>query len=183
MKLSKLNKKIFYPISEDFYRRPIHYTEDQKNMGAINPKFKPLKIRYLYDDIKDNINKGKLPHRSFSKKFENYNQTITYKSTYFTTKGNKIYDYSNIKSRLYEKNGDDFQHIMNQIHKKMQLYNILYKNQGKKTRNKILIGDKNQMISSSMVDNNKISNKNVSRNAYRKTMTELYTRIRRIKSE
>ena len=183
MKLKKLNKKIFLPLSEDFYRRPIYYTEDQKIMGAINPKFKPLKIRYLYDDIKDNINKEKLVHKTFSKKIDNYNQTITYKSTYFTTKGNHIYDFSNIKSRLYEKNGDDFQHIMNQIHKKMQLYNILYKNQGKKTRNKILIGDKNQMISSSMVDNNKISNKNVSRNAYRKTMTELYTRIRRIKSE
>ena len=161
MKLSKLNKKIFYPISEDFYRRPIHYTEDQKNMGAINPKFKPLKIRYLYDDIKDNINKGKLPHRSFSKKFENYN----------------------IKSRLYEKNGDDFQHIMNQIYKKMKLYNLLYKNQGIKTQNKIIIGDKNQLISSTLVDNNNISNKNVSRNAYRKTMTELYSRIRKLKSE
>ena len=183
MKLKKLNEKIFLPLSEDFYRRPIYYTEDQKIMGAINPKFKPLKIRYLYDDIKDNINKEKLVHKTFSKKIDNYNQTITYKSTYFTTKGHKIYDYSKIKSRLYQKNGDDFQYIMNQINKKMKLYNLLYKNQGIKTQNKIIIGDKNQMISSSMVDNNKVSNKNVSRNSYRKTMTELYSRIRRIKSE
>ena len=185
MKIKKKTKiKLFLPIADDFYEKKTHYTNEEKKMGITNKRLKPMKIRYLYEDIKNNINHNKFVlFGNFSKNITNHNKTITYKSTYFNTKISQMYDYSNIKIRLFDRTGYGFESLMNSINKKMNMNNLMYKNEEKIIRNKIKIGDKNQIINSSIIDDNKISNKKNSRNLYRKTMSELYSKIKKFKNE
>ncbi len=183
MKVQKKGKiKSFIPSSEELYRRPIKYTEDQKVMMGIYAKLKPIKVKYLYKDLSDDLNnKKRISFKLKLKSPEKYNQTSTYQSTYFNTKGKQMNDFSNIKSKIFEHKNYGFEYIMKNFNLKMNFYNVLYKKQEKKIRNFITIGDKNQVINSNTINFNTLSNRDVSKKEYRKTMNKLFSRIQKIK--
>ena len=58
---------------------------------------------------------------------------------------------------------------------------MLYIKNKKKIRNFIKIGDKNQAINSNTINFNTLSNRDVSKKEYRKTMNKLFLRIQKIK--
>ena len=70
---------------------------------------------------------------------------------------------------------------MKNLNLKMNFYNVLYKKQENKIRNFIKIGDKNQAINSNTINFNTLSNRDVSKKEYRKTMNKLFLRIQKIK--
>ena len=183
MKVQKKGKiKCFIPSSEELYRRPIKYTEDEKVMMGIYAKLKPIKVKYLYKDLSDDLNnKKRISFKLKLKSPEKYNQTSAYQSTYFNTKGKQMYDYSNIKSKIFEHKNYGFEYIMKNLNLKMNFYNVLYKKQEKKISNFIKIGDKNQAINSNTINFNTLSNRDVSKKEYRKTMNKLFLRIQKIK--
>jgi hypothetical protein len=69
---------------------------------------------------------------------------------------------------------------MNDVNEKINILNTLFKRVEKKTSNKIKIGDKNQIINSTVLNDNSIANQSVSKKAYRTTMRELFLRIKQI---
>ena len=173
-------KKILLPFPYDIYNKQFRYTDEQKKMGPITKELKPVKMRYLYDDISSDrkTNKPSYSFKFLSKKPDYYMKT--YQSTYFDTRGKSMYNnYSKVKSR-YENKKLGFEYLMNDVNEKINILNTLFKRVEKKTSNKIKIGDKNQIINSTVLNDNSIANQSVSKKAYRTTMKELFLRIKQI---
>ena len=178
-----MKRRIFLPKPiVNIYERPYKYSDEQNSMGIITKELKPIKITELYDDISSDLNnKHTISFKNISKFPDSYNQTNSYNSTYFNTRINKMYNFSKVKSRILKTKGYGFEFLIKDINKKMKFLNILYKTQEIKTRKKIGIGDKNQIINSNIIKDNTIANRETSRKEYKKTMNELYSRIKRIK--
>ena len=179
-----MKRRIFLPKPiVNIYERPYKYSDEQNSMGIITKELKPIKITELYDDISSDLNnKHTISFKNISKFPDSYNQTNSYNSTYFNTRINKMYNFSKVKSRILKTKGYGFEFLIKDINKKMKFLNILYKTQEIKTRKKIGIGDKNQIINSNIIKDNTIANRETSRKEYKKTMNELYSRIKRIKN-
>lgn len=179
-----MKRRIFLPKPiVNIYERPYKYSDEQNSMGIITKELKPMKITELYDDISSDLNnKHTISFKNISKFPDSYNQTNSYNSTYFNTRINKMYNFSKVKSRILKTKGYGFEFLIKDINKKMKFLNILYKTQEIKTRKKIGIGDKNQIINSNIIKDNTIANRETSRKEYKKTMNELYSRIKRIKN-
>ena len=179
-----MKRRIFLPKPiVNIYERPYKYSDEQNSMGIITKELKPIKLTELYDDISSDLNnKHTISFKNISKFPDSYNQTNSYNSTYFNTRINKMYNFSKVKSRILKTKGYGFEFLIKDINKKMKFLNILYKTQEIKTRKKIGIGDKNQIINSNIIKDNTIANRETSRKEYKKTMNELYSRIKRIKN-
>jgi hypothetical protein len=96
-------------------------------MGPITKELKPVKMRYLYDDISSDrkTNKPSYSFKFLSKKPDYYMKT--YQSTYFDTRGKSMYnDYSKVKSR-YETKKFGFEHLMKDVNGKINFLNRLFK--------------------------------------------------------
>ena len=173
-------KKILLPLPFDIYNKQFHYSDEQNKMGIITKELKPVKIRYLCDDITNDskTNRQSYTFNYFSKKSKRFMNT--YQSTYFDTRGKSMYNnYSKVKSR-HENKKLGFEHLMKDVNDKINFLNILFKKEEKRTINKINIGDKGQIINSNIIKDNSISNQNESKKAYRTTMKELFLRIKKI---
>ena len=179
-----MKRRIFLPKPiVNIYERPYKYSDEQNTMGIITKELKPIKITELYDDISSDLNnKHTISFKNISKFPDSYNQTNSYNSTYFNTRINKMYNFSKVKSRILKTKGYGFEFLIKDINKKMKFLNILYKTQEIQTQKKIRIGDKNQIINSNIIKDNTIANRETSRKEYKKTMNELYSRIKRIKN-